>query len=160
MKMTELNYKDRMWTWANNREQEGFVEERLDRFFVSLDWIMAYPQAVVTYVHKQSSDHSLLFLDSTPREVKSKKRFYMDNRSLEKEVIVMEIERAWNKPQQGHPKYEVSARVKECKVALLKMKGSQFLNSALVIKNVKEEMESMQEQGGQRDWATWKHLKY
>lgn len=54
------------------------------------------------------------------------------------------IERAWNKAQQGHPMYQVTTRIKECRVALLQLKGVQAQNSTLIIKNVKEEMEDMQ----------------
>lgn len=35
MEMIDLGFKGRRWTWGNNREGEGFVEERLDRFFGS-----------------------------------------------------------------------------------------------------------------------------
>lgn len=38
MEMAELNFTGRSWTWANNQEEEGFVEERLDHFFLHL-WI-------------------------------------------------------------------------------------------------------------------------
>lgn len=37
MSMAEIRYIGRDWTWANNKVGEGFVEERLDRFFASPD---------------------------------------------------------------------------------------------------------------------------
>lgn len=33
--VVEVKYLENKWTLANNREGEGFVEERLDRFFDS-----------------------------------------------------------------------------------------------------------------------------
>lgn len=30
MEMQDLGFKGRRWTWGNNREGEGYVEERLD----------------------------------------------------------------------------------------------------------------------------------
>lgn len=83
----------------------------------------------------------------------------MDNRALEKDDTMLEIVRAWAKPQQGHPMYQVTAKIKECRVALLKMKGTQVQNSATNIMTVKAEMEDMQQQGGQQDWTKWKLLK-
>lgn len=35
MEMVKLRFIGREWTWANNRVREGYVEERLDRFFVA-----------------------------------------------------------------------------------------------------------------------------
>lgn len=33
MRMGEMCFEGRIWTWANNRQGEGFIEERLDMFF-------------------------------------------------------------------------------------------------------------------------------
>ena len=30
------------FTWANNKKDEGFVMERLDRAFVNVDWVNSY----------------------------------------------------------------------------------------------------------------------
>lgn len=32
MDMGDINYKGDTYTWANNREGEGFIQEMLDRF--------------------------------------------------------------------------------------------------------------------------------
>lgn len=90
MEIAELTFKGRMWAWANNCEDEGFVEERFDRFFAFFEWFIDYPQAVVTHVHKQSSDHCLLLLNTNPNVVQTKKRFHVDNRALKKEDTLME----------------------------------------------------------------------
>lgn len=34
MEMGEIVHKGRRWTWANNKKGEGFIEERLDMFFL------------------------------------------------------------------------------------------------------------------------------
>lgn len=94
MEMGEINFKGRQWTWANNRENESYVEKRLDRFFASPDRLLLWPQVMVSHVAKQSSDHSLLILDSKPDIVKTKKRFYFDERFLEKVKTFTEIARA------------------------------------------------------------------
>lgn len=67
-----------------------------------------------------------------------------------------EIEKAWTAPQVGHPMFQVCARIKECRVTLLKMKGELSLNAGHTIKTVKNEMLAMQHQGGNRDWGRWK----
>lgn len=74
MDMEEINFKGRTWTWVNNRAIEGFVEERLNRFFASLDWLLEFANATVLYEEKQSSDHSLLVLEFNPQRSVHKKK--------------------------------------------------------------------------------------
>lgn len=58
------------YTWANNREGEGFVEEKLDRFFGAASWVVQHPRSKVILVEKQTSDHCLLVLDTEPEGTK------------------------------------------------------------------------------------------
>lgn len=87
-----------MLLWANNQDNEGFVEEILDRFFASPDWLLEFDTAIVLHEEKQSSDHSFLILDSKPPCTRYKSRFYFDGRSLDKSETMLAIEKAWSKP--------------------------------------------------------------
>lgn len=40
MEMGEVKFREDTFTWGNSRENEGFIQERLDRFFRSVDWIV------------------------------------------------------------------------------------------------------------------------
>lgn len=73
MEIEEINSVGRVYTWANNREEEGYVEEKLDRFFGAACWTIRNPRAKVLQVEKQNSDHSLLILDTEPELYKGKK---------------------------------------------------------------------------------------
>lgn len=35
MEMGDIKHRGEIYTWGNNREGEGFIQERLDRFFGS-----------------------------------------------------------------------------------------------------------------------------
>lgn len=72
MGMIEINYVGRQWTWANNREGEGFIEERLDRFFASPDWFLLNVGALVAHVDRSASDHTFLVLQSQPHHNRRK----------------------------------------------------------------------------------------
>lgn len=50
MEMGEISFRERRWTWANNRHDEGFIKERLDMFFRSVDWLLSFDQAVVQHI--------------------------------------------------------------------------------------------------------------
>lgn len=120
--MVEIRYIRRDWTWTNNKEGEGFVEERLDRFFASLEWIYQFPNAVVHHIQKQASDHCLLILDDKPQAQHITRRFYFDKRFLDIPDVEKEIDNAWNTPQQGTLMFRVYERIKSCRISLLKQK--------------------------------------
>lgn len=67
MEMGEVKYRGNPFTWANNRADEGFVQERLDRFFGSMQWMLQCDTAEVIHTARQSSDHALLILDTQPQ---------------------------------------------------------------------------------------------
>ncbi|GER37227.1 retrotransposon protein, partial [Striga asiatica] len=43
MGMQELHQCGSFFTWGNNRDGEGYIEERLDKIFVSLGWMQQLP---------------------------------------------------------------------------------------------------------------------
>lgn len=81
--MAEIRFIGRQWKWLNNRMGEGFVEERLDRFFAFLEWMVQNPHAMVSHIQKQASNHCLLLLDKDRGREKPPRRFYFDKRYLE-----------------------------------------------------------------------------
>lgn len=62
--MEEVGFQGKPWTWANNWEDEGYIEAHLDIFFGSSHWFLANSKAMVKHVEHQASDHSLLVLDT------------------------------------------------------------------------------------------------
>lgn len=94
MEMEEIRFKGRRWTWANNRQGEGFIEKRLDMFFGSADWILSTDQVVVQHILTQSSDHSMVILDSKPPVVKGKTRFIYDSRWSKMQNCVDQIQKS------------------------------------------------------------------
>lgn len=66
-------------TWENNREEEGFIQKRLDRFFVADGWILQWDTAEVRTILRQPSDHLMLLLDSKPMRKKTRARSIFDS---------------------------------------------------------------------------------
>jgi hypothetical protein len=64
--LIELELKNRLCTWSNNRSDPTF--EKLDRFLVSPEWDLAYNNVNVRGLNRSFSDHVPLCLsiDSTP----------------------------------------------------------------------------------------------
>lgn len=71
-----IKFKGANFTWANNKEGEGFIQEKLDRFFGSLEWLLHFDTAEVQHVLRQPLDHSMLVLDTHLHRRKTKARFF------------------------------------------------------------------------------------
>lgn len=56
---------------------------------------MDQTNAVVKHIKKQSSDHSMLILDTLQEKKKKRRRFYFDKRWLNKPGIEEVIRKAW-----------------------------------------------------------------
>lgn len=47
IEMGEIAFKGRRWMWAKNRKGKGYIEERLDMFLGSTEWMVDFDKAVV-----------------------------------------------------------------------------------------------------------------
>ncbi|GER29630.1 retrotransposon protein [Striga asiatica] len=63
MGMYEIRGEGYHFSSGNNRVEEGFVEERLDRAFCSFEWWDQYPNASSLNIIRTISDHSFLLLN-------------------------------------------------------------------------------------------------
>lgn len=122
MEMGDIVFNGPAFNWANNREGEGYIQERLDRFCESLEWMVQNENAEVTHVLKQTSDHALVILDSDPKRVKTIGRFLWHPRKgkeQEDEEIVKEV---WGRPVEGSRMFRVSQKLKWCKPEFIKQR--------------------------------------
>lgn len=75
MRMGDVKFRGDRYTWANNRESEEFIQERLDGFFGLAEWLVHFDKASVQHILRQASDHAMLLLDTKPLRNKTKSRF-------------------------------------------------------------------------------------
>ncbi|GER55660.1 retrotransposon protein, partial [Striga asiatica] len=109
MGMKELDMIGQSYTWGNNREGEGFVEERIDEAFASFDWLVSYPSAIVQSIFKSASDHCMLLV---------KRRFKFDKRWTKEEEIRDRLLSVWDKELEGTPMRKVEEKIKLSRLAL------------------------------------------
>ena len=64
--MIDLGFSGPRFTWTNKREVGALIQERIDRFFVNLDWCMMYLEARISNLTCCHSDHCLVLLESKP----------------------------------------------------------------------------------------------
>lgn len=80
MEMGDIKFKEEAFTWANNRENESYIQERLDRFFRSAEWMVHFDKAEVKHIFRPASDDHMLLLDTSPVRKKTKSIFIFDSR--------------------------------------------------------------------------------
>lgn len=107
------------------------------------------------HIENQSSDHSILLLDTKPVQVKRKKRFLLDKRWIDKPGVEEVVRTAWESDCFGSPMFRVAFKIKRCR----QWDRLQGHNSAAKIQKLKEEMEELKKQEGRRDWVKWTELK-
>lgn len=99
--------------WANNWKEEGFIEEKLERFFGSSHCLMDHTNAVVKHIQKKSSDHCMLLLDTNQEGEKKKRRFSFYKRWLSKPSIEELVKKSWAEECYGSPMYQVTYKIKD-----------------------------------------------
>lgn len=119
MEMGEMNFSGRRWTWANNRVGEGFIEERLDMFFGYAKWLLDFDKAVVKHILTQSSDHSIVILDTENQQHKRKTRFIFYNRWSKQQTYAGMIQEGWNANIEGSRMFRLHKKVKKCREKIL-----------------------------------------
>lgn len=153
MEIEEIRFKGKKWTWANNRQGEGFIEERLDMFFGSANWLLSSDQAMVQHILTQSSDYSMVVLDSKPPVVKGKNRFIYDSRWSKMQNCTDQIQESWNITVEGSRMYKFHKRLQHCRNGLVEWRKKENTNAKIQIQQIMGQMEKIQEQGGKRDWG-------
>lgn len=139
-------YQGRKWTWANNWQDEGFIEARLDRFFGASKWLLENQGAVMKYIANQSSNHSMFNLEIKPTLNKMRKIFCSIKDGL------------------GNLRLRVTyvnsgLQNQKCRMGLMKWDKIQGNNSTCKIQKLKGKIEEMSNLDGQRDWGKWNDLK-
>lgn len=75
-KMVDLGFSSSRFTWTNWRDAQVLIQERIDRFFVNIDWCTLYPEARVTHLTRCHSDHSPVLLETNPTSWARQNRFF------------------------------------------------------------------------------------
>ena len=91
----ELHLKGRNYTWSNERERPNL--ERLDRVFVTDDWLVAFPDHDLSALSSECSDHAPLLL-MTDCSLPHFKRFRFENFWPRCCGYAHVVEEVWNAP--------------------------------------------------------------
>lgn len=113
----------------------------------------------VNHILRQTSDHSMLLLDSRPQRRKTRARFIFDSQWTKMEECEEIIKEVWNTAVTGSRMFKMKQKLKWCKLRFIKWRKQLNGNARNQIEIIQKEMETIQQQGGTRSWEVWKQLK-
>lgn len=102
-----FKFRGEAYTWANNREAEGFIQERLDRFCGSTEWMLQHEIAEVTHFLRKTSDHFLIVLDSKSSREKTKTRFIFEASWIKEQGCEEKVKEIWQRSIIGSRMFKV-----------------------------------------------------
>lgn len=140
-------------------EGEGFIQEKLDRFFGSPEWLVHFDKVAVQHLMKQTSDHVMLVLDTQPERSKAKSRYVFEAKWTKRQETEDLINDVWKQDSQVSRMYRLQQKLKSCKQNLITWRKLDQTNSRKEKELIQKEMEGMQLKGEDRDWNKWKQLK-
>jgi hypothetical protein len=120
--LCDMEYQGKRFTWWNGRYNAECVYERLDRGLCSADWTVLFPNAKFHHLPFTNSDHDAILIRLNLRLAPSHRKpklFRFENAWLQTEGLEDVIRVACNEPQSGYLMYQVTQRIKACRVALL-----------------------------------------
>ena len=125
----DLGFTGYQFTWGNRRMDGEIIEERLDRFCACVEWSSLFPDAHVSHLDEDFSDHLplLLKLRRTPAPSRrGSKRFMFENMWIQEESCEQVVKEAWDSVSAGGQWQRLARKVEVCSAALSRWKQETF----------------------------------
>lgn len=132
------------FTWSNNREGINVVWERLDRVFVNVCWLEAFPTTSVFCFPVVKSDHSPLIISTCnelPRRFRPSK---FEAMWLVNNACNDVVQSAWNESFQGSAVYFLMSEIHHTMFCLRKWNKNEFCHVPTKIKNLTQQLQDTQ----------------
>ena len=95
--MVDMGFSGPRYTWSNKRELNNLILERIDRFFMNLDWCLLYLDARVTHLPRCHSDHCSVLMETHPiRNINLTRPFKFQEFWLFDTSFPSVVSRAWS----------------------------------------------------------------
>ncbi|XP_042962598.1 uncharacterized protein LOC122296867 [Carya illinoinensis] len=126
--LCDLGFAGAPFTWCNNREGDGLISERLDRFLDNMAWTDAFPNLRVQYGVAAYSDHIPLWLDTHGGCIQNKglKPFRFEAMWVGDRECTALVEKAWCAGEGIQSLSQVMSYISHCSSALSRWNRTSF----------------------------------
>lgn len=136
--LMDIDSKGCVFTWANNKEGEDYVKERLDRVVCIIEWRLMYPEVEAFALPAVGLDHSPIILSCQSNQARRKRIFRFEAFWLENDECREVVLNSWAPPiqhQQG-----LVGKIHDVQTALFKWRKKKFVNGKKEISKLKHEI--------------------
>ena len=65
--LNDIDYVGSWFTWSMYRQDLGWIQERIDRGFATMEWLNQFPGARIYHLASSALDHCCLMLRMNPK---------------------------------------------------------------------------------------------
>ncbi|XP_031116517.1 uncharacterized protein LOC116020174 [Ipomoea triloba] len=144
-----LGMRGRRFTWERGKGTENWVEERLDRAVVGVDWCSLFPHASVLNFEVLTSDHTAIFVELEATKIARRRRsFLFENAWLTENGCKETVLESWNAScGEWFPN-----RLDHCGMALKKWGGGFVKRVQSDIQNIQRRLTNLRDGGTLTHW--------
>ncbi|KAL2901091.1 Nucleoporin ndc-1 [Bienertia sinuspersici] len=110
--LIDIPFHGTPFTWCNNREGDECVYERLDRVYVTQEWLHRFPKSISVSFPISLSDHSPILFDSLPTVGRRKSPIKMESWCLGFNEVQDMIYEQWHTEINGSPMFSCTRKLK------------------------------------------------
>ncbi|KAH6787695.1 hypothetical protein C2S52_007247 [Perilla frutescens var. hirtella] len=145
--LEDVRFQGYKFTWNNNQEGDKNIQERLDRFLASEEWLEFFPNFSVEHLARIASDHCPILLHEmsmTRVHRKRKRMFRMEEMWFHDETCLDVCKEAWEGHSATSSPANLSGRLKKCRDALQEWETSHFGNVTKQLADCREKLKVIQ----------------
>ncbi|KAJ8447421.1 hypothetical protein Cgig2_019415 [Carnegiea gigantea] len=153
-----LGFEGYEFTWNRCKDGMVVVEERLDKFCASTEWSLMFPDATITHINSDISDHLPVILRCHPRRSTNQRHFgniwTLDLSGKEA------ISQAWAQQCDGNAVDNLLGKVERCgtdlsgwNLAIFSQVGSKIKELKISLKDSRDPNKRRTLQGELREWS-------
>ncbi|KAJ8450416.1 hypothetical protein Cgig2_002101 [Carnegiea gigantea] len=125
----DLGYTGYDFTWCNYQTNGVVAEERLDCFCADAEWSLMFPDAMVTHIDSDMSDHLPIILKCFPRMDRKgtrKRRFQFENMWITESSCNDVVQIAWTSVSNPNAVDKLLDCIDKCSAKLLEWNATTF----------------------------------
>ncbi|KAF4367779.1 hypothetical protein G4B88_011080 [Cannabis sativa] len=146
--LIDLGYNGVKFTWcrrgSNSTSSPSLKRARLDRALASVDWRLAWPNAIVSHLTATSSDHNPIILDTCGGRHCSKPQFKYELMWERDPRVFWVVKNAWMTQTHRNPMVNMYRKIKATKEHLQKWNNVHFRKLATQISEARARLEDIE----------------